>query len=410
MGLTTVLNVAKRIKETLRLYVNEQEARILTHIREFAAIGLVLSLALVVPCATGQTFTLSPLTGFNHPVMEALLYNPPAAEVTLTYPYKHEPKSVKLLPTLVLDGKGLPEGNGTLTVRIEDRDKLLFEGGIKVSVASGGMLVQKLTFPDKYPDATRVSYVLTYANGAVIRGSVPLRWSRFRGEVRYKDGGWRSTFIFLHPELWLPGFYVPVMKDGHFDALVPSRIYSMVNVSGTGYGYDSLERWAWDYDLTRDREDVFTIGRTELYSIQAFDVKGGPPTIFVIFRPTALSRVLRFGVLPNPNGNGVISNAAKERMEAAMKKSPTAIGPELRAKDVEVWLDGRQQKIVQFNKVPEYDGGNVWQVQYLLQFYPDRSPRPFVWHEIKLEVRSKETLHGKEIIDFGQGSVGFYRQ
>lgn len=410
MGLTTVLNVAKRIKETLRLYVNEQGARILTHIREFAAIGVVLSLALFAPCVMGQTFTLSPLTGFNQPVIEALLYNPPTAQMTLTYPYKHEPKTVRLLPTLVVDGRGLPKGNGMLTLRVEDRDKLLFEGTIKVSVKSGGMLVQKLTFRHKYPDATRVAYELTYANGTVVRGEVPLRWSRFRGVVRYEDGGWRSTFIFLHPQLWLPGFYVPVMKNGHFDALVPSRVYSMVNVSGTGYGYDSLERWAWDYDLTRDREDVFTIGRTELYSVHAFNIKGGPPTVFVIFRPTSLSRVLRFGVLPNANGNGAISNAAKERMVAAMKKSPTAIGPELRAKDVEVWLDGKPQTIVQFNKVPEYDGGGVWQVQYLLQFFPDQSPRPFVWHEIRLEVRSKEILHGEAIIDFGQGSVGFYRR
>jgi hypothetical protein len=46
----------------------------------------------------------------------------------------------------------------------------------------------------------------------------------------------------------------------------------------------------------------------------------------------------------------------------------------------------------------------------VLQFYPDQSPQFLVWHEIKLEVRSKETLRGKEIIDFGQGSVGFYRQ
>jgi hypothetical protein len=74
-----------------------------------------------------------------------------------------------------------------------------------------------------------------------------------------------------------------------------------------------------------------------------------------------------------------------------------------------VWLDGKQQTIVQFNKVPEY-GGDTWQVQSLLQFYPDQSVQPFVWHEIKLEVRSKENLRGKEIVDFGQGSAGFYRQ
>ena len=58
--------------------------------------------------------------------------------------------------------------------------------------------------------------------------------------------------------------------------------------------------------------------------------------------------------------------------------------------------------------IPEYCGGG-WQVQYLLQFYPDHYPIHGVWHEIKVEVQSREKLHGEEIGDFGQGSVGFYR-
>ena len=70
--------------------------------------------------------------------------------------------------------------------------------------------------------------------------------------------------------------------------------------------------------------------------------------------------------------------------------------------------DGKKEEIVQFNMIPEYCG-KFWQVQYLLQFLPDHYPKPGVWHEIKVEVQSKENLHGKEIIDFGQGSVGFYR-
>jgi hypothetical protein len=372
-------------------------------------LAIVFGLTLTASRATGQTFTVSPLAGFHEPIMEALLYNPPVDKVTETYPYKREPKTIELLPTLVFSGRGMPEGNGTLTFRIEAGEKTLFDGTIKVSVDKGGVLIQKLTFRDRYPEATQISYELASANGIVAKGRVPLRWSRFRGEVQYYDRGWRSSFIELHADFGLPGFYVPVPDNGRFDVVLPSHAYSMVNVSGTGYGYDSLERWAWDYDLTRDREEVFTIGRTELYSIHAFDIKGGPPTVFVIFRPTALSRVLRFGVLPNPSGSGPTMDDNAQKMMAAMKESPTAIGPELEAKDISVWLDGEQQTIVQFNKVPEYDGG-VWQVQYLLQVYPVRRPQPFVWHEIKLEVHSKETLRGDEIVDFGQGSVGFYRQ
>jgi hypothetical protein len=111
-----------------------------------------------------------------------------------------------------------------------------------------------------------------------------------------------------------------------------------------------MERWAWDYDLTRDREDVFTIGRTELYSIHAFNIVGGPRTVFVAFRPTALTRVLRF----DTDGDGWVSDEERKAMLAAMKSSPTVIGPELRAADVTVWLDGVEQKIAQLDRVPEY--------------------------------------------------------
>jgi len=405
----SALNFPNGTNESSCAYAIQQLGGILIHLRGFMAIAVAFGLSLTASSAMGQTFTLSPLAGFHEPIMEALLYNPPVDKVTETYPYKREPKTVDLLPTLVFSGRGLPEGNGTLTFRIEAREKTLFDGTIKVSVGKGGILIQKLTLRDRYPEATQISYELASANGIVAKGRVPLRWSRFRGEVRYQDGGWRSTFIELHADLSLPSFHVPVPDSGRFDVLLPSRVYSMVNVSGTGYAYDSLERWAWDYDLTRDREEVFTIGRTELYSIHAFDIKGGPPTVFVTFRPTALSRVLRFGVLPNPNGSGPTMDANAQKMMAAMKESPTAIGPELEAQDIAVWLDGEQQTIVQFNKVPEYDG-DVWQVQYLLQFYPGQRPQPFVWHEIKLEVHSKETLRGNQIVDFGQGSVGFYRQ
>ena len=108
------------------------------------------------------------------------------------------------------------------------------------------------------------------------------------------------------------------------------------------------------------------------------------------------------------DGDGLVRGEEKDNMETAMKASPTVIGPELKAEEVRVWLDGKEQKIVQFNMIPEYCR-DFWQVQYLLQFYPDHYPICGVWHEIKLEVQSREKLHGEEILDFGQGSVGFYR-
>jgi len=45
----------------------------------------------------------------------------------------------------------------------------------------------------------------------------------------------------------------------------------------------------------------------------------------------------------------------------------------------------------------------------LAQLTLDERPVRGFWNEVKVEVRSKERLHGEEVIDFGQGSVGFCR-
>jgi hypothetical protein len=375
-----------------------------------AAAALVMGAGAAPPQAIAperpNSFTLSPLTGLHEPVVEALLYNPPVDEVTWRPLDKPEATTEKLEPSLVISGKGLPDGAYRLTYRIEGGKKLLHAGAGDVSVAYGGFeLVVALS--RKYPEATRVSYALDSGKQAAIQGRAALRWSRFQGQVKYLDGRWRSTSAELHPEGFASKalFSVPVGEDGRFDALVPARVYSVINVNGAGYQRDALERWAWDYDLTRDREDVFTIGRTELYSIHAFNIVGGPSTVFVAFRPTALSRLLRF----DADGDGRLSDEERKPIMAAMKLSATVIGPELEASDVTVWLDGVPQKIAQFDRIPEYDGG-FWQVQYLLQFLPESRPAPWTWHEIKLEVRSRENLRGSEVVDFGQGSVGFWRK
>jgi hypothetical protein len=273
-------------------------------------------------------------------------------------------------------------------------------------IVANGMLETVITLPGKFPEAERVAYEIRGAETPAIKGSAPLRWSRFQGQVKYLDGGWRSTYIEMFPSGFrAPGsFYVPVGDDGRFDALVPARVYSVLNVNGAGYKYDALERWAWDYDLTRPREDIFTIGRMEIYAMRAFDLNSPLSTIFVMFRPTALSRMLRFDV----DGDGLISDAETKAALAEMKDSPTVIGPELKAGDVKVWLNGKEEKIFRFDRIPEYDEG-FWQVQYVLQIYPETRPPRGIWHELKVEVRSREMLRGREIIDFGQGSVGFHR-
>lgn len=340
------------------------------------------------------------------PTVSAFLYNPTADVLVLKYPYDKPTETQPLKPTLSLLGKGFPSGNFTLAYHIEAGGKVLHQGTTDIQIENG-WFESGVELKEKYPAAKGVSWEVSVPNAAPIKGYAPLTWSRFHGQVKYVDGHWASTYINLVPITWRAPWEIniPVAEDGTFDELVPARVYSVVNLDGTGYGYDSLERWAWDFDLTRDREEVFTIGRMELYGMRAFDIKGGPPTLLVLFRPTSLTRVLKF----DADQDGILNESERKALGAALKDSPTTIGPELKADNVKVWLDGKPVRIAQFNQIPEALGDGGWQVLYLLQIVRAPGLQRGVWHEVKLEVESQEELRGKKITDFGQGSVGYYR-
>jgi hypothetical protein len=336
--------------------------------------------------------------------VEAFLYNPTSAQITFTYAKDQRSEHIQPTPNLTLSGSGFRDGAYTLHYAIEDATAKPSEGTASVTV-QGGWFMQGIELKESLPQALRVSWDLSAPNAAPQKGIAPLSWSRFHGKVKYRDGRWRPTYIDMIPvRFGAPGeVVIPVAEDGSFDVLVPARLYAIVNVNGAGYRYDALERWGWDYDLTRDREETFHLDRMELYSIHAFEIRGGPPTLFVIFRPTALSRVLSF----DKDGDNILDDAERKAMQEALTHSPTAIGPELKAGDIRVWLDGKPYPVVQLNQIPEFDGQGAWQVQYLVQIMPEAKVSRFVWHEIKLEVESHEELRGKKITDFGEGSVGF---
>jgi hypothetical protein len=195
-----------------------------------------------------------------------------------------------------------------------------------------------------------------------------------------------------------------VAEDGRFEALVPARVYKVLNANSTGYRYNAMERWGWDYDLTRDREDEFVIGRIEIYGLHAFKITGGPSTILIAFRPTALSRVLRF----DEDHDGLIDPKEFEKMSEALKHSFTAIGPELKAENIKAWVDGKAYPVVQLTQLPEFNGQDRYQVLYLVQLFLDRPLSLGEPHEIKIEVESEEELNGQKVRDWGQGSVGYF--
>lgn len=354
---------------------------------------------------TSKVYSLSPYTARAAPTIDCYFYRPAVAECRIDYPYDRASEVTPLQPTLHACGAGFSDGEaevqfvargGVVALGVERRSITVQHGRLEVA----------FTTQDSYPDADAVEWHIASESGQVVEGTSPLTWARFSGRVTFRDRIQRSACIVLVPvDFNAPGrITVPVNPQGQFDATVPARVYAVLNVNSGGYAYDTLERWAWDYDLTRDRIDNFTIGRTELYGMRAFDIKSPLSTIFILFRPSALSRLRQFA----PDEPRLLNEAERRRCEEAMRSSATVIGPELSPENVTVWLNGEPQTIRQFDRIPEYDG-EIWQVQYLVQIYPTPRPERGVWHEIKVQVESRERLHGREVLDFGEGSVGFCR-
>ena len=229
------------------------------------------------------------------PTIHCSLYRPVRSEHRIDYSYARPSEVVPLPATFHAYGAGLPDGNAEMEFQFPAENSVLGKAKQPVKIEHGRL---EVGFPtdESYPQADKVQWRFVSAAREIFVGTSQLQWSHFKGRVVYRDQKKRAALIELIPIGFdAPGrITVPVDGEGDFDARVPARVYAAENVNSGGYGYDTLERWAWEDDLTCDREDTFLVGRTELYGIHAFDIKGGPPTVHILFRPTALSRVRQF--------------------------------------------------------------------------------------------------------------------
>ena len=332
------------------------------------------------------------------------LYRPSAPVLVQKYAPAHLDERTPLWPVLHLYGRGFRAGKGSLEYRLLAGKRELKRDRLEVE-APGEVFERSLELKEAFPGADRVAWTLQMGGGSW-KGVAPLSWSRFSGRLDYVDGRLRPSYVSLHPYTFGGcEFLVPVGEDGRFEAQVPARVYAVANVNGAGYAVDAMERWAWDFDLTKDREEVFRVGRTEIYGMHAFCLNAPTTTVFVTFRPTALTRFLQH----------VADPAAQPKDQATMavtmehlRLDPMAIAPDLKREAVKVWLDGAPQAVSDLSRVVETNCQGINQTLYILQFTPKTRPARGVRHEVKLEVQSRDVLQGKLVEDFGQGSVGLY--
>jgi hypothetical protein len=163
----------------------------------------------------------------------------------------------------------------------------------------------------------------------------------------------------------------------------------------------ALRPYDFDEPQTTKQQDLKISNRA---GVRAFNIPAGMlRTVVVLFRPSALTRILHF----DADRDGLVQGEERKKTAEAMKQSSTAIAPVLAAGDIKAWFNGESVPVVQVTHVPEYDGGGVWQSQYVVQLSLPAGVAVHPWNEVRIEVESTEELNGKKIVDWGQGSVGF---
>lgn len=333
--------------------------------------------------------------------IQADLYRPSESVMTLSYPPAQVDERTPLPPQLHLYGKNFRPGNGSLAYRILGGGKTLAHGTLEVKLDGGGVLEKVQDLETPCPGADQVEWTLSLGSESW-KGKARLAWSHFSGRIDYVDGNPRPAYIQLLPCTFGGGtFTVPVKADGTFDAVVPARTYAVLNANSAGYAYDALERWGWDYDLTRDRQETFRIGRTELYGMHASRMIGGSGTVFVTFRPSSLTRALQHRSSPSAPPK---DEATMGTVMAHLKVDPMALAPRLAKEATKVWLDGVPCETADLAPFVEREPHGFNQTLYLLQFHPPKGLARGVAHEVKVEVESQDVLDGKLCTDFGQGS------
>jgi len=94
-------------------------------------------------------------------------------------------------------------------------------------------------------------------------------------QIGYGDGGvWSDT-------------------EGNYSITLPKGEYNSIFVADESYAKTSLEAWGWKMIIDRDEVHDFKIGNAEVYSLDLWANNGGFRTLFIAFRPMALSYCLK---------------------------------------------------------------------------------------------------------------------
>jgi len=303
--------------------------------------------------------------------IEVYVNNNPVCDATIESVMKNEVWNIKNRPYITIKGNDLE--NGIQEVKIQSENETLYEGTTEVV---DNQLELKIDL-----DSPMASLKVLEVTVGSQNYEIPIRLNKIYGTVKYFDGS-----VIEKPVINITGKEIAAIGDenGNFEIYTYGNKCQM-GVFQKDYSKETLEAWIYNIDIDEDIELNICIDKMEVYRIHMWN---GDSSDYIHFTPMSLSRV-----------QNAMKEGIKSELDLLEKKG---VWPSLDKKDVTVYANEEEVKVLSFQEVPDFLTEHNNKV-YSRNSYVLSIPKGHKGKVIKIQIKDKLEIENKQITEKGEG-------
>jgi len=303
--------------------------------------------------------------------IEVYVNNNPVCDATIESVMKNEVWNIKNRPYISV--KGIDLENGMQEVNIQNENETLYEGTTEVV---DNQLELKIDLES--PMASLKMLAVTVGSQ---KYEVPIKLNKIYGTVKYFDGS-----VIENPVINITGKDIAAIGDenGNFEIYTYGNKCQM-GVFQKDYSKETLEAWIYNIELNEDVELNICIDKMEVYRIHMWN---GEVSDYIHFTPMSLNR---------------IQNAMKEGIKSELDMlEKKGVWPSLDKKDVTVYTNEEEVKVLSFQEVPDFLTEHNNKV-YSRNSYVLSIPKGHTGKVIKIQIKDQLEIENNQITEKGEG-------
>ena len=303
--------------------------------------------------------------------IEVYVNNNPVCDATIESVMKNEVWNIKNRPYITIKGNDLE--NGIQEVKIQSENETLYEGTTEVV---DNQLELKIDLDSPVASLKMLEVTVGSQNY-----EIPIRLNKIYGTVKYFDGS-----VIEKPVINITGKDIAAIGDenGNFEIYTYGNKCQM-GVFQKDYSKETLEAWIYNIDIDEDVELNICIDKMEVYRIHMWN---GDSSDYIHFTPMSLSRV-----------QNAMKEGIKSELDLLEKKG---VWPTLDKKDVTVYANEEEVKVLSFQEVPDFLTEHNNKV-YSRNSYVLSIPKGHKGKVIKIQIKDKLEIENKQITEKGEG-------